>query len=131
MLSKTNENNICKCNCRSKPNCPLNGECFSQCLIYKGKHITSNNSFVYYGTSEWKFKTRYNKHTKLFRRHECINETELSKHVWFYQNMIMVLRTICHGKSAKRPHHTNVVQNVAIYVCQKKLPSFVLIQTPY
>ena len=66
-----------KCNCRSKPNCPLNGECVIQCLIYKGKSTTSNNNFVYYGTYEVEFKTRYNNHTKSFRHCECMNETEL------------------------------------------------------
>ena len=31
----------------------------------------------------------------------------------------------------KRPHDTNVVENIAIYVFRKKSPSFVLIQTLY
>ena len=43
---------------------------------------TSNNSFAYYGTSEGELKTQYNNHTKSFRHHECMNETQLSKHVW-------------------------------------------------
>ena len=43
----------------------------------------------------------------------------------------MVLITIYHGKSPKRPHHTNVAQKVAIYICRKKFPSFVMIQTLY
>ena len=63
-MSRTNNNNNCKCNCRSKRNFPLNGECLTQCLVYKATFTTSNNSFVYYGTSEGDFKTRYNKHTK-------------------------------------------------------------------
>ena len=58
VLSKTNDNNH-KCNCRSKPNCPLKGECLTQCLVYKATSTASNNSFVYYGTSEGEFKTRY------------------------------------------------------------------------
>ena len=82
VLSKTNHNNNRKCNCRSKPNRPLNGECLTQCLVYTASSITSSNSFVYYGTSEGEFKTQYNNHTKSFRHRECMNETELSKHVW-------------------------------------------------
>ena len=81
VLRKTNDNNNRKCNCRSKPNCPLDGEFLTQCLVYKATSKTSSNSFVNYGTSEGQFKTRYNNHTKSFRHHECINETELSKHV--------------------------------------------------
>ena len=82
VLSKTNDNSNHKCNCRSKPNYPMNGECLSQCLGYKATSTTSSNSFVYYGTSEREFKTRYNNHTKSLRHRECMNETELSKHVW-------------------------------------------------
>ena len=51
-------------------------------VVYKATSTTSSNSFVYYGTSEGEFKTRYNNHTKSFRHRECMNETELSKHVW-------------------------------------------------
>ena len=82
VLSKTNDNNNCKCTCRSKPNCPLNEEYLTQYLVYKATSPTSSNSFVYYGTSEGEFKTRYNNHIKCFRHCECIYETELSKHVW-------------------------------------------------
>ena len=82
VLSKTNDNTNRKCNCRSKPNCPLNGECLTQYLVYKATSATSRNSFVYYRASEREFKSRYNNHTKSFRHCKCMNETELSKHVW-------------------------------------------------
>ena len=128
VLSKTNDNTNRKCNCRSKPNCPLNGECLTQCLVYKATSTTSSNSFVYYGTSEGEFKSRYNNHTKSFRHRECMNETELSKHKENLKD---------HGLDNNllweihNPHHTNVAQNVAIYVCRKKFPSLVLIETLY
>ena len=129
VLNKTNDNINRRCNCRSKPNCPLNGECLTQYLVQKATSATSSYSFVYYGTSGGEFKSRYSNHTKSFRHRECMNETELSKHV---QNLkTIVLITIYHGKSTKRPHHTNVAQNVTIFVCRKKFPSFVLIQTLY
>ena len=82
VLSKPNDNNNHKRNYRSKPNCPLNGECLTQCLVYKATSTTSSNSFVYYGASEGEIKTRNNNHIKSFRHRECMNETELSKHVW-------------------------------------------------
>ena len=89
VLSKTNDNNNRKCNCRSKQDYPLNGECLIQCLVYKSTSTTSSNSFVYYGTSEGEFETRHDNHTKPFRHRECMNETELSetcvelKSLWF------------------------------------------------
>ena len=70
VLSKTNDNNNRRCNCKSKLNCPLNDECPTQCLVYKATSAASNNSFVYFGTSEGEFKTRYNNHTKSFIHRE-------------------------------------------------------------
>ena len=82
VLCKTNDNNKRKCNCRSIPNSPLNGECLIQCLVYKATSTISSNSFVYYGTSEGEFKTQHKNHTKSLKHRECTNDTELSKHVW-------------------------------------------------
>ena len=82
VLSKRNDNSNRKCNCKSKPSSPLNVECLIQCLVYKATSAVSNNSFVYYGTSQVEFKTRYNNYTKSFKHRECRNETVLSKHVW-------------------------------------------------
>ena len=65
VLSKTNDNNNRKCNCRSKPNCPLKGEDLTQYLVYKATSTTSSNSFVYYGTSEEEFKNLLRKLRKL------------------------------------------------------------------
>ena len=56
VLNETNDNINRKCNCRSKPNCPLNGECLTQYLVYTATSATSINSYFYYGTSEEKFK---------------------------------------------------------------------------
>ena len=81
VLSKTNDNINRKCNCRSKANSPLNGECLTQCPVYKATSTITSNSFVYYGTSEGEFKSRYNNHTKSLRCHECMNEIKLSKRV--------------------------------------------------
>ena len=82
VLNKTNNNINRKCNFRSKPNCPLSGECLTRCLVYKPASTTSSNSFVYYGTSKEEFKSWYNSHTKSFRHRECMNKIELSKYLW-------------------------------------------------
>ena len=60
---KKNYNKNSKCNCRSKPKCPLNGKCPTGPLECKTRFTTSNNIFVYYGSSEGEFKTRYKNHT--------------------------------------------------------------------
>ena len=129
MLSKNHDNNKPKCNCRSKPKCPVNGEFLTQYLVYKGTSATSNNSFVYYGTSEREFEIRQNNRTKSFKQRECMNETELSKYMWdlkdhgFDKNLSWEI--------TKRPHHIPMWFKNAIYVCQKKFALFVPIQTLY
>ena len=110
LLGKINDNSNHKCNFRSKPNCSLNGECLIQCLVCKTTSTTSNSSFVYYGTSEGEF-----------RHCECMNETELSKHVWNVKD--------------KRPQKGFTIpmwfKTLRSRFVRKTFPSFVLIQTFY
>ena len=49
------------CNCRRKTDCPMDGNCLSECLIFKASISTTTNEY-YYGTSENTFKERYNNH---------------------------------------------------------------------
>ena len=70
VLRNKNDRNNHKCNWRSKPNCPLNGECLALFLVHKITSSTSSNSFAYHGTSEVEFKTWYHNHAKLFRHHK-------------------------------------------------------------
>ena len=51
-------------------------------ILYKAEVETENTKSTYYGTSEGKFKFRYNNHTKSFRLRKYENDTELSKRVW-------------------------------------------------
>ena len=70
------------CNCRSKPDCPLNGHCLTSCIIYKAVLSTSDQTFTYFGACEGDFKTRFNNHKKSFKNIKYKSETELSKKIW-------------------------------------------------
>ena len=71
------------CNCRVPQECPLEGHCLTECVIYKasvsGPSIPEKH---YFGLTEGIFKTRYNQHMRSFRSEEDKHETELSKYVW-------------------------------------------------
>ena len=70
------------CNCRQPQNCPLNGHCLTECVVYKASVSAPNKpARHYYGLTEGPFKTRYNGHTRSFRSESCRRETELSKYV--------------------------------------------------
>lgn len=82
LLSTNEDQENRKCNCRTKPNCPLKGECLTKCIVYKASVKTNENTSIYYGTSEGEFKTRFNNHTKSFKHSKYQNDTELSKLIW-------------------------------------------------
>ena len=54
------------CNCHRKTDCPKDGNCLSECLIYKACVSTTTNKY-YYGTCEYTFKERYNNDNFSFR----------------------------------------------------------------
>ena len=71
-----------QCNCRKKEECPLDGSCQLESIIYIATITTINQTFEYIGSTEKSFKSRYNNHTKSFRDQKYSNETKLSKFIW-------------------------------------------------
>ena len=73
------------CNCRVKRDCPMNGQCRLENIIYQATVIPTNqllNVETYIGMTSPIFKKRFSNHTKSFNHRKYSNETELSKHVW-------------------------------------------------
>ena len=64
-----------------KTDCPMDGNCLSECFIYKTSVIATANKY-YYGTCENTLKERYNNHKCSFRIKSREKKTELSKYVW-------------------------------------------------
>ena len=73
-----------KCNCRNKELCPLQGNCLTKNVIYRGEVVNSSNNSTnnYIGLTEHSFKDRLYKHRNSFKYRNKINSTELSKHIW-------------------------------------------------
>ena len=70
-----------ECNCRKKDQCPLEGKCLIQNVVYQATFTTQTSSESYVGLAT-NFKERYRNHTASFRHQSKRNETELSKHIW-------------------------------------------------
>ena len=83
VLSKTNTptQQPDTCNCRKKPDCPLEGKCLQTNVIYQATVTTE--TYVGLATN---FKERYRNHQTSFRHSKRRNETELSKYVWNLQD---------------------------------------------
>lgn len=77
------KNNIKPCNCRIKSECPLDGKCQIQNVVYKCTVETKvKPTKEYLGTAEGDFKQRHYNHKKSFKNKYYRNETTLSKFVW-------------------------------------------------
>ena len=83
VLKPDTDTNTCSCNCRVKEQCPLNGNCLAEGVIYKATvSAVSKPTRQYFGLTEGKFKTRYSTHMHSFRAENAKTATELSKYVW-------------------------------------------------
>ena len=74
-----------KCNCTKIDECPLEGKCKEECIVYKAELQDENNPINYIGMTEGDFKSRYNNHTCSFRNENKKEETTLSKAIWNLQ----------------------------------------------
>ena len=53
-----------ECNCRNKNDCPLQGKCLTDSIVYQATvtQTSTNKQETYVGLTEGTFKTRYNQH---------------------------------------------------------------------
>ena len=72
----------CNCTRKYKGNCPLNGKCLSEAIIYKATVKSRSGSKNYIGLTGGRFKDRLGNHVLSFNHKKDKHATELSKHVW-------------------------------------------------
>ena len=83
VLTPDEDTNTRTCNCRDRQQCPLNGNCLAEGVIYKATvSADTKPTRQYFGLTEGKFKTRYSTHMHSFRAENSKTATELSKYVW-------------------------------------------------
>ena len=74
------------CNCDVISNCPLQGECKTECVVYNAKVITDQVSKNYKGMTERSFKTRWNEHNFNFAHENYKSCSELAEFIWKLKN---------------------------------------------
>ncbi|GFR75019.1 reverse transcriptase-like protein [Elysia marginata] len=76
------------CNCRKKNECPLNGKCLTECIVYKATvtQPATNKIDTYVGLTDNSFKTRYNLHKSSFKPEHKKSSTKLSEFIWKLKN---------------------------------------------
>ena len=70
------------CNCRNETECPLEGECLQDEIVYQATVTTREKAETYVGLTATDFKTRWRNHQMSFKHEKRRNDTELSKHLW-------------------------------------------------
>ena len=73
------------CDCK-KQECPVNGSCLMENIIYKATVITDNQTKFYVGSTGLSFKNRYTKHKYSFKHEKHKNTTTLSQYIWKLKN---------------------------------------------
>ena len=72
------------CNCRYKQDCPLDGNCLTESVVYQAvvQNNWSDNTKTYIGVTEGTFKQRFYGHTSSFKHEKQEKSTGLSKYIW-------------------------------------------------
>ncbi len=80
----TAKRNEKQCNCRKPQDCPVNGRCLNESVIYQATVKTDNGEpeQTYVGLTANSFKTRYANHKASFKNEKKKSNTELSKYIW-------------------------------------------------
>jgi hypothetical protein len=73
------------CNCRKAEDCPLEGQCLTEGLVYQATVTASTTPphlETYTGLTGNTFKTRYSGHISSFKNNDKQTATTLSQHIW-------------------------------------------------
>ena len=70
------------CNCRVKADCPLEGKCLTDGVIYQASVVADNKESIYVGSCSTSFKDRYRDHICSINNIRYKTKTELSNHIW-------------------------------------------------
>ena len=76
--------NVRTCNCsqNNKANCPLDGKCLSDVIVYKASVNTNSDTKEYTGATHPPFKSRFGVHKHSFVNRDRESDTCLSKYIW-------------------------------------------------
>ena len=86
-VSDTEEPASKTCNCRKKFECPLDGNCLTDSVIYKATVSDEQGGCeTYIGLTEGTFKDRYTAHKSSFKLASKATSTTLSGHIWDLKN---------------------------------------------
>ena len=116
-----NENKVVKnCNCSKKEECPLEGKCRTEDVIYKCIATTTGHpQKAYLGTAEGEFKLRFYNHKKSFKDRHYTNETSLSKYMWEMKDKYNVVPNLKWSIVKTVPGYSNITKKCMLCLHEK------------
>ena len=119
LLNPADENPF-PCNCKNKAECPLEGKCKAQSIVYKCVVSAANHQDkVYLGTSEGEFKQRYYNHKKSFNNKRYWKDTTLSKYIWDLKEKSNVTPTLKWSIAKSVPSYSNITKRCLLCLEEK------------
>ena len=83
VLKDNTASNLPTCNCQRRNECPLEGKCIVNSVVYKATVKTNYHPDMHYiGLTEGSFKRRFSNHKKSFKNENYKHETALSTYIW-------------------------------------------------
>lgn len=119
-VSKSDTPVTASCNCRRKPECPLEGNCQVTSVIYKCEVTApAHQKKVYIGLTEKSFKTRFNGHKQSLSNKKYKNSTSLSSYVWDLKEKSNVTPTLKWSTIKQVQSYTNNSRNCPLCLQEK------------
>ena len=108
-----------KCNCIKKVECPMEGNCLVNDIVYKCDITRPLSKKVYLGLAEGEWKSRFYNHKLSFKHKRYSNKTTLSSYMWHLKSVssetpnlkLSVLRCI--------PPHWNISKKYLLCLYKK------------
>ena len=85
ILQNSPSKNTKRCNCQQKENCPMNGDCLKESLVYYATISCNDKNYklkLYKGSCKTNFKKSYSNHKKSFNVSFYRHDTKLSTEYW-------------------------------------------------
>ena len=119
-LINSNNHHAQPCNCRKEEDCPLEGKCRTENIIYKCVVSTPGHSDkVYLGTAEGDFKKRYYNHISSFKNETQMNKTTLAKYVWEQKQRHNITPTLKWYIVKSVPSYSNITKSCTLCLHEK------------
>ena len=119
-LISSNNQIILSCNCRKNGECPLEGKCRANDLIYKCIGLaTGFPNKVYSGIAQGEFKKRFYNHNTSFKNESKRKDTTPAKHVWDLKLKHNVMPTLKWYILKSVAPYFNITKKCRLYLQEK------------